>query len=278
MARFCGTEAVLRTTHSVFLFTGRIRLQTIVARWFSRSILSVHYIFIGPSVSENETTRFLNTGQVVRNYVDERIYYPPLSPIERETVRRELCIEPGTFVLLSAGSCLEVKRHADILEAVALLMSQGIQVHYIHAGSGPLEALEVHCSRSLTVADSVRFIGVQKHMRRLYLACDCLVMPSEKEGYPMAALEAAACAAPVVAYDVYGLRDVVRDQVTGLLTSPSPEALANAIADLMSRSDRAEMGVTGHSFVLEENSRSEWIKAHIRLYAPHGISATHHSR
>lgn len=267
VARLCGTRVVVRTVHSVFLFIGRTRLRAILSRWLSRTFLKVRHIFISPSVATNETTRFHNTGVVVRNFIDERVYFPCESSSERQAAQRQLHIPHNRFVILSAGSCVPVKRHADILEALAQLTSLDIDVHYVHAGSGPLESIESSRAQELGVADVTSFIGVRQDMRTVYVACDCFVMPSEREGYPMAALEAAACGLPVIAYDVYGLRDAVQHGVTGLLVDASPAALASAVAQLSTRGDHVEMGRAGSARTLTYNSRTDWINAHARLYS-----------
>ena len=66
-------------------------------------------------------------------------------------------------------------------------------------------------------ADGVRFLGMRDDVDRLYGAMDLFVLPSWREGFPRAAMEAAASGLPVVATDVRGCRQVVDHDVTGLL-------------------------------------------------------------
>jgi glycosyltransferase involved in cell wall biosynthesis len=62
---------------------------------------------------------------------------------------------------------------------------------------------------------------------------DIFVLPSHREGFPRAAMEAAATGLPIVATDVRGCRQVVEHEVTGLLVPVrDPAALAEAIARL----------------------------------------------
>jgi glycosyltransferase involved in cell wall biosynthesis len=59
---------------------------------------------------------------------------------------------------------------------------------------------------------------------------ELLVLPSQAEGFGLVLIEAMAAGVPVVATDVPGIRDVVRDGVTGILVPVgSPGALADAI-------------------------------------------------
>ena len=82
-------------------------------------------------------------------------------------------------------------------------------------------------------------------------------MPSRAEAFGVAALEAQACGLPVVASNVGGLPEVVRDGETGLLVPPeAPQALAAALMTLIQDPQlRADMGRNGREWVLE---RYEW--------------------
>ena len=71
--------------------------------------------------------------------------------------------------------------------------------------------------------NGVRFLGLRDDVDLLYRGMDVFVLPSHREGYPRAAMEAAASGVPVVATDVRGCRQVVDDGVTGLLV-PGPRA------------------------------------------------------
>jgi glycosyltransferase involved in cell wall biosynthesis len=92
-------------------------------------------------------------------------------------------------------------------------------------------------------ARGVRLLGHRDDVERLYPAMDVFVLASHREGYPRAAMEAAASGLPVVATDIRGCRQVVDDGVTGILVAPSdPAALAAAIARLAaSPEERAAM-------------------------------------
>jgi glycosyltransferase involved in cell wall biosynthesis len=77
------------------------------------------------------------------------------------------------------------------------------------------------------------FVGEDEKVEWLRRAT-VVVQPSRKEGWGLTVLEANACGAPVVAADVPGLRDSVRDGETGLLVrSRDPGALALALARVL---------------------------------------------
>ena len=92
-------------------------------------------------------------------------------------------------------------------------------------------------------AAGVRFLGLRDDVDRLYRGMDLFVLPSHREGFPRAAMEAAASGLAVVATDVRGCRQVVEDGVTGLLVPVrAPARLAAAIAKLGDRPRRRGPG------------------------------------
>jgi glycosyltransferase involved in cell wall biosynthesis len=93
----------------------------------------------------------------------------------------------------------------------------------------------------------VRFLGLRKDMAAVISASDVVVHSSLREGLPRVVLEALAMGTPLVATDVGGVGDVVKDGENGLLVpSQDPAALARALdrslADPVERARRAERG------------------------------------
>lgn len=95
------------------------------------------------------------------------------------------------------------------------------------------------CRESLSPAarERVEFLGaqpydkVQEHVRRAALC----VFPSYAEAFPLAWLEAMACAKPVVAYDIGWAREIVREGESGVLVpAGDTEAFARAVEELLS--------------------------------------------
>ena len=64
---------------------------------------------------------------------------------------------------------------------------------------------------------SVRFLGEISDMVDFWQGCDLAILPSHREGFPKALLEAAACGLPLLGTDVPGVREIVLDGVNGLL-------------------------------------------------------------
>jgi D-inositol-3-phosphate glycosyltransferase len=115
-------------------------------------------------------------------------------------------------------------------------------------------------SRELGVQDQVEFLGSrrQSELPAYYGAADVVVMPSYSESFGMVALEAMACARPVVASRVGGLKYLVRDGDTGYhVREGKPEELAARLAELLS--DEAKLDAMGQ-LARKEAEQYSWEK------------------
>jgi glycosyltransferase involved in cell wall biosynthesis len=139
-----------------------------------------------------------------------------------------------TFVYV--GRFARSKRLGDLLAGFASFRAEvGRGVLWL-AGNGSItyESALRHKARSLGISDHVTFWGRVSNDKKhqLMSAATALVMTSVREGWGLVVTEANSCGTPAVVYDVPGLRDSVRDRVTGLVVPPAPRHLATAMRRL----------------------------------------------
>jgi glycosyltransferase involved in cell wall biosynthesis len=90
--------------------------------------------------------------------------------------------------------------------------------------------------------------GHRADVERLYAAMDLFCLPSHREGFPRAAMEAAASGLPVVATNIRGCRQVVDPGVTGALVPVrDAEALADALQTCAAEPTRHTLGIAGRA-------------------------------
>lgn len=130
--------------------------------------------------------------------------------------------------LLFVGRLSPQKNLPRLLEALSL-MRQPAELTIV--GDGPERAGLTGLAARLGL-DNLNLAGPQEHARlgAWYRRADVFVLSSDKEGMPLAALEAMSFGLPVVATDVPGLRELCAD--AGLLVPPEPAALAAALDSL----------------------------------------------
>ncbi len=137
----------------------------------------------------------------------------------KDEARVALSLEGGGKVLGLVGALVDHKGHRMLFNVLPSLMErvQGLQV--LLAGEGELRhELE---DRAVRTGWPVRFLGYVEELAPVYAAMDCLVLPSlSGEGSPGAIKEAAAAGVPVVATDVGGAGEILRQEWEALLVAP----------------------------------------------------------
>ncbi len=128
----------------------------------------------------------------------------------------------------------------------------------------------------------VEWWGFQKNMRDVYQKSHIVTLPSFGEGLPTVLIEAAACARPIVTTDVSGCREVVANDINGILVPPSnPQALADALETLIRDADlRTRMGTAGRKIVLDrftnERVNQETFSVYVKLFSRGGVKSEIH--
>lgn len=230
LARAAGVGVVIANVHSVFAFSGTLRLERRVQRAVMRAV-GVRFVSVSAAVQRAERERFANPSVVLPNWYDDARCFPP-SADQRARARARLGCPDGAFVVASVGNCAPVKNHAAAVEAVALLgRSLGErEVRYLHAGAEAEGRPERALAERLGVAGAVDFLGAVGDVTEVLQAADAYVMPSLREGASVAAFEALACGVPAVLADVAGLRSQVRADLPVTWTATSAASVAEGLA------------------------------------------------
>jgi glycosyltransferase involved in cell wall biosynthesis len=114
----------------------------------------------------------------------------------------------------------------------------------------------------------IRHTGFVPDAAPYYRAMDVMVLPTHREGFPNAAIEAAASGIPVITTESTGARDAVLVEVTGLLIPPgNMEAIAKAALDLIrDEGKRRRMGVAARAWVEERFSNERVLGLAVEFY------------
>jgi glycosyltransferase involved in cell wall biosynthesis len=145
-------------------------------------------------------------------------------------------------VIGTIGRLSQQKGHCDLLEAMTIVLSRRKDVNLVIIGSGPLEtSLKRQCDR-LGISPSVHWLGYCDDAFRLLPLLDLFVLSSWWEGFPTVLLESMAVGVPVVATDVSGSRELIKEGETGLLVPPrNPKRLAQAILRVLDNPTEAKV-------------------------------------
>lgn len=162
--------------------------------------------------------------------------------VSREEVRRELQLQDSDRVTIIVARLFPEKNHRLLLQAFAGVTNRLENAHLLIVGEGvEKEAIEAEIAR-LKLESKVHLLGVRRDVPRLLAASDVFVLASDREGLPIAILEAMAAARPIVATAVGNVPEVVRDGETGRLVPPGDrDAMEAALFDLLSDDEHATM-------------------------------------
>lgn len=157
---------------------------------------------------------------------------------DRSAVRAELGISEDEFIVGTVANFRPQKDYPNLLGAAKVLADRGRSVRFVAVGQGP-EEKEVHALRhELGLDDRVILTGFRKDAVRVMGGCDVFTLASQWEGLPVALMEALALGLPIVATNVGGVAEELRDGIDALLVpARDAVALADAIDRLVAEPD-----------------------------------------
>ena len=142
-----------------------------------------------------------------------------------------------------------------MVEAAKKIVKEYKETKFIIVGEGPLRNQLLRKLEAANLSGNFKFLGNLKEdmLPAVYNCADVFALPSIQEGQGIVLLEAQASAKPVVAFDIGGVNEAVRNGETGLLVKlGSTDKLADAMMKLLSdKALREKMGANGRRFVAE---------------------------
>jgi glycosyltransferase involved in cell wall biosynthesis len=159
----------------------------------------------------------------------------------------------------------------EFVEAAKVLREEGRKVDFLLAGEpdpGNPAAVPASAIQEWVSSGLVQALGHVHDMPALFHSVDIVVLPSYREGLPKGLIEAAACGLPLITTDVPGCREVVKDNVNGLLIPvKDPVALARAIGRLCEDPElRARLGAAARAHVLARYDETIIIRQTMSVY------------
>ena len=164
---------------------------------------------------------------VVPNGVDPAVFRPAADAATKRALRLHLGLPPDDFLCLFVGGDWERKGVRDAVAAVAGLSDTKLVI----LGRGNRAGMQAHAAL-LGASRQVVFPGPSIAPQDFYAACDAFVFPSRYEAFSLVTLEAAASGLPIIAHEINGTEELVRDGVNGWLVPVSVAALREKIEQL----------------------------------------------
>jgi len=214
---------------------------------------------------------------VVYNFIDFTQFD---ACIDGGSVRRELGIPMHAPLVLMLGGVSKIKGTLTFIDAALRLLDSHPQSYFVVAGPIPDNSLRNRINTSRVYRDvvfgripeakrrHVLFPGVRSDIPELLAASDILCVPSTVAHFARPAIEAAAMRVPVVASDLGGPRELLRDGETGyLVPSGDVAAMSEAMRRLLDDPPlRERMGLAGERMAKEKFDAKKNTAVVIQLY------------
>ena len=261
-ATLAGTPIVVNTVHGFYFHentpplwrTFFVVLERLAAL-NSDIILSVNREDVHTAIHEHicppEKIKYIGEGiDVVRFDPDQ------VEPARVEMKRTELRLPEGAPVIGFVGRQVREKGLLDLFAAARLVRDQVPDAHFVFIGPvdhAKADAVYPEEADAFGIADVSRFTGLRLDLPELYSLMDVFVLPSYREGFGRALIEASAMRKPTVASNIRGCREAVADGRTGFLfpVGNAVEMAERIVTLLSDQGLAARMGREGRAMVLE---------------------------
>jgi glycosyltransferase involved in cell wall biosynthesis len=214
-------------------------------------------------IAPREKLQLLGDGS--SNGVDTVRFSPGMSG-----VRPVLGIPDQDLVLGFVGRLTRDKGIPELLEAFEAILREEPRCRLLLVGwfDRAEDALDARWRERIARHPRIAHTGFVADAAPYYRAMDVFVLPSHREGFPNAALEAAACGLPVITTESTGARDSVVPGVTGLLIQAGvPEAICGAALQLLRDGRmRRRFGEAGRAWVMERYTNERVLGLATRFY------------
>lgn len=201
--------------------------------------------------------------------IDNGIDLQKFSNLEKSNdLRKSFRLNGNDKIVGTIGSLTEEKGHMYLLKAARQVMDKCPECRFLIVGDGGQRQFLEEKTAHLGLTEKVLFAGSRKDVPEILSMLDAFVLPSLKEGLPMALLEAMASRVPVIATSVGAIPKVLENGVSGILIQPKDsQAIASAIMQVVNdKQGSFEMAQKGFEQVRDHFSSKTMSEKYLTVY------------
>ncbi len=257
-ARAAGCRGVVHTIHGLAFTASRWRVVNDFYRWAERRAApwSDRIVCVADAMARQSLAANIGRAEqyvTVYSGMETAGFLHP--PVDRQSVRRSLGIEPVDIVVGTIARLFDLKGHEDLLELAPRLCAAHPRLRFMWVGDGSRRGEFEARIGQMNLRDRFILTGLVPPARipELAGAMDILAHPSRREGLARALAQGSLAGKPIIGYDIDGNAEAMLPGQSGLLIAPFDVAalgagLSRLAADALLRE---HMGQCGRRFALE---------------------------
>ncbi len=160
-----------------------------------------------------QSFKITNEIQVIPNFID----LAKFKKQKKDHFKKAICPNNEALVV-HTSNFRKVKRIPDVITIFNNIQKE-IPAKLLMIGDGPERSHAEAMCRELDICDNIRFLGKLEAVEEVLSVADLFLMPSEKESFGLAALEAMACEVPVISTNTGGIPELNVQGVTGFMSN-----------------------------------------------------------
>ncbi len=249
VGKIAGVPHLLETRHGLYFYFDRVPRLGLADQIVTRAKAS--FVDLTLIVSKTDEDLLLNKFKIhktkirrVSNGLDEDELKESSDP---KRLKSDLRIPLDRKIIGSVARLSDEKGVRYLILAIKETVAQFPNCHFVIVGDGPLRKEIETLAQDKGIIENLTMTGYRENAVEIMSLFDIFVLPSLCEGMPYTILEAMMLKKPVVASDIFGNRELVKNKETGYLVTPkSPEELSNSILSLLRNEGKAQkMGKNG---------------------------------
>ena len=274
-AGFLGTLASFfkRIPIRIHIFTGQVWVnKTGILRFFLKLADKIIYRLSTKCLIDSKSQQeFLVKENVIRNLDSDVILNGSICGVDinkfkpnleiRKKIRKEIKVNDNDIILLFVGRLNKDKGVFDLLKAFNSLSKKFSNIKLLMVGSDEENFFEFLQKNYSNLTNKVIIKNFTLETEKYYICSDIFIMPSYREGFGLASIEASSCGLPVIASNIYGLIDSVKDGVNGFLHEPGEEKKIELLVSklIQNKNNIKDLGSNGRILAEEKFSQNKVI-------------------
>lgn len=267
-AKIAGVHNVICIAHNEEEYMTGSGIQARLARILERLVsrCATTYVAVSQAVADTVISKVsISKISVIHAGLD-----PLKRDATREAARTLLGISPESFVLGSVGRLHRQKAYSDLLRVAKKTLPTIPNLRVVIIGEGPERQRLNQLSKELGITEQVSLPGlIRMEISELLPAFDVFIMTSLHEGMPATLAEAMRSGVPSIVTDAGGIREMIRNGETGIMTAPGDcDSLSEAVVSLAQNSQlRTTMGAAARDFFNQKFCSSLMANRYFQLYS-----------